>query len=131
MYNKKFSLNNNILYPEDVITGEDAVFLSNLVLHTNKITTTDDTYYHYVRREGSLDSQKLSHKMVLSRIKMLDYKIQMLNEHKFDTYEDKIIFIQQHILDHFCYNIDPKRISVADKNLLMKWFITNRKSFIA
>ncbi|MBO7053079.1 MAG: glycosyltransferase family 2 protein [Alphaproteobacteria bacterium] len=131
MYNKKFLLENNILYPEDVITGEDAVFLSNLVLHTNKITTTDDTYYHYVRREKSLDSEKLSHKQVLARIKMLDYKIQMLKEHKFNTYEDKIIFIQRHILNHFCYAVDPKRISESDKNLLFKWFINNRKSFIA
>lgn len=131
MYNKKFLLGNNILYPEDVITGEDAVFLSNLVLHTNKITTIDNSDYHYVRREKSLDSQKLSHKMVLARIKMLDYKMQMLKEHKFDSYTDKIIFIQQHILDHFCYNIDPKRISESDKKLLLKWFITNRKSFIA
>ncbi len=131
MYNKKFLLENNILYPEDVITGEDAVFLSNLVLHTNKITLIDDTCYHYVRREGSLDSQKLSHKSVLSRIKMLDYKIQMLKEHEFDTYDDKIIFIQRHILNHLCYAIDPKRISESDMKLLSKWFITNRKSFIA
>lgn len=131
MYNKKFLLENNILYPEDVITGEDVVFLSNLVLHTNKIITIDDTCYHYVRREGSLDSQKLSHKMVLSRIKMLDYKMQMLNEHKFDTYTDKIIFIQQHITDQFCYNVDPNRISESDKDLLFKWFLKNRKSFIA
>jgi len=131
MYNKKFLLDNNILYPEDVITGQDAVFLSNLVLHTNKITTIDDTCYHYVQRPGSLDAQKLSHKKVLSRIKMLDYKMQMLKEHKFDTYEDKLIFIHWHILDHFCYAIDPKRISESDKNLLFKWFINNRKSFIA
>ncbi len=131
MYNKSFLLKNNILYPEDVITGEDAVFLSNLVLHTNKITTIDDTCYHYVQRPGSLDAQKLSHKQVLSRIKMLDYKIYMFQEHKFDNYEDKIIFIQRHILNHFCYAVDPKRISESDKNLLFKWFITNRKSFIA
>lgn len=131
MYNKKFLIDNNILYPEDVMTGEDAVFLSNLVLHTNKITTTDDTCYHYVRREGSLDAKKLSHKMVLARIKMLNYKLQMLREHEFDTYTDKIIFIQRHILNHFCFAIDPKRISESDKNLLVKWFINNRKSFIA
>lgn len=131
MYNKKFLLENNILYPEDVITGEDAVFLSNLVLHTNKIITIDNADYHYIRREGSLDAKKLSHKMVLARIKMLDYKLQMLREHRFDTYTDKIIFIQRHILNHFCYAVDPKRISESDKNLLIKWFINNRKSFIA
>ena len=131
MYNKIFLLKNNILYPEDIITGEDAVFLSNIVLHTNKITVIDDTNYHYVRREGSLDSKKLSHKSVLARIKMLNYKIKMLQEHKFDTYNDKIIFIQRHILNHLCYTVEPTRISESDKNLLIKWFITNRKSFIA
>lgn len=130
MYNRKILLGNNILYPEDVITGEDAVFLSNLVLHTNKITTIDDTEYHYVRREKSLDSEKLSHKHVLARIKMLDYKMRMFQEHKFDNYEDKIIFVQRHILNHFFYAIDPKRISESDKNLLVKWLITNRKNLI-
>lgn len=130
MYNKKFLLDNNILYPEDVITGEDAVFLSNLVLHTNKIITTDDTEYYYVQRPGSLDAQKLSHKKVLARIKMLDYKIQMFQKHKFDSYQDKIIFVQRHILNHFFYAIDPKRISESDKKLLVKWLITNRKNLI-
>ncbi len=130
MYNRKILLGNNILYPEDVITGEDAVFLSNLVLHTDKITTIDDTEYHYVRREKSLDSEKLSHKHVLARIKMLDYKMRMFQEHKFDNYEDKIIFVQRHILNHFFYAIDPKRISESDKNLLVKWLITNRKNLI-
>lgn len=131
IYNKKFLLKNNILYPEDIITGEDAVFLSNLVLHTNKITTIDNTNYHYVRRENSLDSKKLSHKQVLSRIKMLDYKIQMLKEHKFNTYDDRIIFFQRHILNHYCYAVDTKRISASDKKLLINWFMTNRKNFIA
>ena len=130
MYNRKILLGNNILYPEDIITGEDAVFLSNLVLHTDKITTIDDTEYHYVRREKSLDSEKLSHKHVLARIKMLDYKMRMFQEHKFDNYEDKIIFVQRHILNHFFYAIDPKRISESDKNLLVKWLITNRKNLI-
>ncbi len=130
MYNKKFLLDNNILYPEDVITGEDAVFLSNLVLHTNKIITTDDTEYYYVQRPGSLDAQKLSHKKVLARIKMLDYKIQMFQKHEFDSYQDKIIFVQRHILNHFFYAIDPKRISESDKKLLVKWLITNRKNLI-
>lgn len=130
MYNKKFLLENNILYPEDVITGQDAVFLSNLVLNTNKITTIDDTCYHYVRRQDSLDTQKLPHKKVLSRIKMLDYKMQIFQEHKFDNYNDKIIFIQRHILNHFFYAFDPKRISESDKKLLIKWLITNRKNLI-
>ena len=131
MYNKQFLLENNILYPEDVITGEDAVFLSNLVLHTNKITVLDDTCYHYVRREKSLDSEKLSHKQILSRIKMLDYKMQMLKEHKFDNYADELIFIHRHIINHFLYAADTNRISESDKNLLLKWLITNRKDFIA
>lgn len=130
MYNKKFLLDNNILYQEDIITGEDSVFLSNLVLHTNKIITTDDTDYHYVRREGSLDAYKLSHKMVCARLKMLDYKMQMLKEYKFDTYENKIIFIQRHILNHFLYTFDSKRISELDKKLMSKWLMKHRIDFI-
>ena len=124
IYNRDFLLKNNILYPEDVLTGQDAVFLSNLVLHTNKIFTIDDAFYHYVRRDGSLDSVKqLSHDKILSRIKMLDYKVQMLNSYVFDTDENKNIFIRYHILNHFMYTFDTKRVSETGQKMLFDWLI--------
>ena len=37
IYKRCFLMDNNIFYPEDVMTGQDVVFLSSIVLHTNKI----------------------------------------------------------------------------------------------
>ena len=124
IYNKKFLLKNNILYPEDIITGQDVVFLSNIVLHADKITIIDDTFYHYVQRDDSLDSKQLSHEKVLSRIKMLDYKIQMMKEHKFNTNDDKNIFIQEQILIHFFYAFNTN-LSKSDKQMMFEWIKNN------
>ncbi len=46
---------NNIRFLTDINNGEDTVFLTTCVSHSNKVMTRPDVFYHYIRREGSLD----------------------------------------------------------------------------
>ena len=125
LYKRKFLLDNNILYPEDVRTSQDVVFLSNLVLHTKKIYAVSDVNYYYVRRPNSLDSETLSHDKVLARLRMLQYKIEMLKEHSFDNKKDKGIFVCKHILEHFNYAFERPKANSDDNKLLFNWLVSN------
>lgn len=124
IYNRDFLLSNNILYPEDVITGQDAVFLSRLVAKQPKIITVKDAFYHYIfNRKDSLDSKKLSTEKVLSRIKMLDYKKNILKNTIFKSKKDEAAFINKHILNQFIYTFSKSFENSEDKHKLFNWLI--------
>lgn len=56
-------------FPTDVISGQDTVFLMACISHANKVATVHDVFYHYIRREGSLDEQIMPPHKIASRIK--------------------------------------------------------------
>ena len=124
IYKKDFLISNNIFYPEDVITGQDSVFLSILVTKHPHIGILNDTYYHYLlNRPNSLDSIEFSHEKILSRIKMLNYKKSLLLNSNFLSKSDIKIFIKNHILTNFYYTFNKKFEKATDKELLFDWLV--------
>ncbi len=69
IYRAKLIFENNILFPEECPKGQDCVFLNRAVLKANNVETVNDVFYHYIRRECSLDSEMLSRKAMLSTLK--------------------------------------------------------------
>ncbi len=59
IYSKKMLIDNAINFPEECTHSEDIVFLNKCVLKASKLSLVDDVYYHYIRREDSIDSQYL------------------------------------------------------------------------
>jgi glycosyltransferase involved in cell wall biosynthesis len=124
IYKLSFLNDNNIYYPTDVMTGQDAVFLSALVLANPKMDVVDSVFYHYfIERPGSLDSRKLGHKKVLSRIKMLDYKAEFLSNAKKLNDTDRQIYIEKHIFEHFIGAYHKEKEQSDDNKLLFDWLI--------
>lgn len=76
IYRKSLIKDNSIKFPDECIQGEDCVFLNKAILKANNVETINDVFYHYIRREGSLDSQELSsdkiNSTILARKHMLD-----------------------------------------------------------
>lgn len=87
IYKHSFLKEHNISFPVDVITGEDSVFLTNVVIYKPTISLIENTFYRYYRRDGSLDSQVLSHKKALSRLKMVNHKINLIKTAKLSPQE--------------------------------------------
>lgn len=124
IYKKDFLISNNIFYPEDVLTGQDSVFLSILVTKYPHIGISNDTHYHYLyNRPISLDSETLSHIKTIARITKLNYKKNILSGATFNSLSDKTLFIQTHILDNFMYTFNKKFVDNADKKLLFDWLV--------
>ena len=58
---KDFLMHIHVKFPENIQKGEDSYFKRRLYAHQPKVYETPDTksYYHYMRREGSLSNYKL------------------------------------------------------------------------
>lgn len=112
IYKHSFLKGHNISFPVDVITGEDSVFLTNVVIYKPSISLIENTFYRYYRRDDSLDSQFLSHKKALSRLNMLTHKINLiksanLSPHDFNLFVEAQIFSHvKRLIDYHKYEIE-------------------------
>lgn len=123
IYKKTFLTKNKLIYPENIMTGQDSAFLSKLVVLKPSLVIKNDVFYHYVNRTDSLDSQILTHNKVLSRINMLNYKLDILRENTFSAESDRTLFISKHILDNFCYAFNKNFDNGDDRKLLFNWLV--------
>lgn len=108
IYKAEFLKKNNITFPDNIITGQDMVFLADVTLKEKNIDCIQDTYYHYFyQRNGSLDGIIVTHSKYESRynaFKMILSKIQKENLNPQDL--KKYLF--SHVVTHVVYNIQDK-----------------------
>ena len=62
------SLIEKIRFPEGFSNGEDCVFLNKVLLISHNIGVNNDVFYHYIRRDNSLDTFYLSSSKINSII---------------------------------------------------------------
>ena len=93
IYHTDFIRKNHIHFPADLISGQDIVFLTECIKNTHSVSLCPDTFYHYVRRDNSLDEQILPPHKIKSKIKAMQMIFDMYN-HADMTDDDYL----------FCYN---------------------------
>lgn len=80
IYKREFLNQNKIDFPNKLVVGEDCVFLAKAVLMANKIELVKDkSYYFYIRRDNSLDSDKLDERKIKSNIETTHQIIDFMN----------------------------------------------------
>lgn len=127
---KDFLNKYTLQYPDDIQFGEDSVFLSLVCTHYPVITCNNEAFYNYIyHRPDSLDSVSFNHTKVLSGLKMLNYKINILNETRFKNKKDLMIFEQKHVLDNFMYVFNKHFEEPNDKERLFIWLRLNIDNF--
>ncbi len=105
LYERDFLLKNNITFPDEVITGQDSVFLTHILLCTDNIVLIDNTYYHYfMYNEGSLDSLKLSRRKSQSKLDMVANKLRLIEGLCADKARQRD-FIKTQVIPTICYEI--------------------------
>ena len=85
IYKHDFIKKNKLDFPVGVIISEDVVFLTKAVVLANKIELVEGTYYHYIRRETSLDSKLLSIKKLESNVESTSLIVDFINENAADN----------------------------------------------
>jgi len=64
IYKKELLQKNNIKFLPGVSYSEDIVFLTQCISKSNTVLSVANVFYHYVRRDGSLDTNILSAKKI-------------------------------------------------------------------
>ena len=80
IYKSAIILNNKIIFPEDLIVGEDVIFLNKAILKANKLEIINSTNYYYIRRKDSLNIDVFDAKRMLSAIKIVEYTAMNYND---------------------------------------------------
>ncbi len=119
IYRNRFLKKYSIDFPAGVITAQDIVFLTKAILLANKIELVDNnSYYHYIRREDSLDSDSLSNAKVLSKITAVTMIIDFINNIQIDSTNYNIIFSMR--LNHLIENVFERTNSLDMRYILIK-----------
>lgn len=80
IYRHDFLRKNKLDFPVGIITGQDTVFLRKCVILANKVELVTGTSYHYIRREGSLDSRILGTDKLKSKIDAVNLTVDFIND---------------------------------------------------
>ena len=108
LYKHDFLKENNINFPDEVITGQDSVFLTHVTLCTDNIALVNDTFYHYfLFNEGSLDSEFLPRRKSQSKLDMIKHKLNLINAAKLNK-SKKTEFIKFQVIPNICYELKKK-----------------------
>ncbi len=80
IYKRSFLRKNKIIFPPHLITAEDSVFICKAVVLASKIEwAEEESFYHYIRREVSLDATALSDKQIISKCISCEMRAEILN----------------------------------------------------
>ncbi len=124
LYKTSFIKNNHFDFPENIINGEDCVFLLKCILNTDKIEIINEVYYYYCRRKGSLNARSLSLNSILSSINSVKERLLYINNSKLYDYDKNsyIYAFNQHLSMHIGNYYQCK--SIVAKYLFCKSIIT-------
>lgn len=146
IYKSSIIFENNISFNEELIRGEDTLFLNNIIFKTKKLGFIDNVFYYYYRRKNSLNYEKVSLENVKSGIIAIDMILDNFNKSNLysENREDYIKFyahflcgfidtnlyrcedikafslISQGVIDgyHKCKNIEDLRKVFMFKNII-------------
>ncbi len=80
IYRASIIFDNKIRFDDEIIKGQDAVFLNKVVLKSKSIKLTDDVCYHYYSlREGSLNQNNMSFEKFKSAMKTREIVLNDIN----------------------------------------------------
>ncbi len=98
IYKNSLVKENNIRFNQSIPTGQDWVFQVQCILATHKVFfITDSTYYHYIRRDNSLNSLELDIDKIKSKIYAISLILKYINEANLEL-ENELAYIGIHRL---------------------------------
>jgi len=127
IYKSSLIFDNNIRFPEECIKAQDIVFLNRVICVSNKVSLIDNVYYNYYKRQGSLNSSKISLPKIKSAI--LAHKLILDNYNKSDLYEtnkslyfDLYLRMYNSLLDNVPFQNDEKEAKILCAKAIIENF---------
>lgn len=126
IYRASVIFDNNIRFPEECIKAQDIVFLNRVICASDKLCLIDNVCYNYYKREGSLNSSKISLPKIKSAI--LAHKIILDNYNNINLFdENKSLYCELYltIYNSLFFNVPFQNDSLESKELCAKALIDN------
>ncbi|MDR1856310.1 MAG: glycosyltransferase [Desulfovibrio sp.] len=100
IYRKKFLIDNNIIFPVGVKTGQDTAFLLKAISLIDHVSTVGDVYYRYHVRDGSSSFGRFGKSKYLSILSAMQDVVKFLNTHSIycDRYDKTYYHLFMHCL---------------------------------
>lgn len=98
LYHGSLIRDNKIKFPDNIISGQDIVFLSLCVAAANRVALVPDTFYHYLRRDDSLDSPILSPEKLTAKINAIKIIADIYNHAEMNDDDYVFCFHQRWVL---------------------------------
>lgn len=94
IYKSVFLQTHSLEYPSGIRRSQDLVFVTKALYFANKIEFVNDTFYHYIKREGSVSQKRKGG------------ELQFFNEQDYNSYGIPLVFdfINETITDKEEYN---------------------------
>jgi glycosyltransferase involved in cell wall biosynthesis len=93
IYRHSMVKDNKIDFPENIKTGQDVLFLIKSQCFAQKTQLlTEDVFYHYLRRDDSMDCAILNDEKIKSRIMLANMSIDFINNADIEAEKYSIIF---------------------------------------
>jgi glycosyltransferase involved in cell wall biosynthesis len=80
IYRNKMLKRHGVKFPIGIIVNQDSCFLANAVIVAKDVCLLNNTFYHYIRRDNSLDSNIFSSKKAYSTMKGICLILDLLNK---------------------------------------------------
>ena len=126
IYRRDMILKNGIHFPAECPKAQDSVFLTRCLLKAHRIELLDNCFYHYIRRENSLDSKKLSDVALKSEIQAISLILDELNEnYPQNLTVDEYLIPYEKRLEFFVagfYRTDDTELKSPEIKQLLKYY---------
>lgn len=133
LYKHAMIKNNNIRFKTDLTSGEDTLFLFECVQAANEICLCQDTIYHYIRRQDSLDAQILCPTDIMSKLDSTTILCNLYNNaYMSETeymylYTKRVIFVLSLLNRNTAYKIKQR---IMETCIILYTLCNNKTSLI-
>jgi glycosyltransferase involved in cell wall biosynthesis len=136
IYRKGFLNNHTIRYPSGLVMLEDIIFEVKSSVLANKIVVVEDVYYHYIRREDSVDVLRLRWEQARSIVQASQMIVDFIDSQNLDPqiraeildfryYEAFLYYPKRFYEDHETRNMFIDMLALinrAPRRIFYVWF---------
>ena len=128
LFRKDLLLSNNLLFDIDISSGEDLLFLCQVIESASKIYHINKDYYHYIKRNDSITNSQFNEKL-LSILKAFD-KIENITNRSFNNSKESFKFSKSFAICNLIYKMYNQKRYQKETKELNSWLKQNRKLFL-
>ena len=126
IYRASLVHDNNIRFPAECPKAEDCVFLNRCMIKSKKFIFIDDTCYYYCKRNGSLNSKKLSPEYIKSTLTAVRLILEGLNSAPSNEVDEKdYVYAYSCYLNTILFHISFQNDTLECKRMCAQNFMEN------